>query len=317
MEIKSQITFQDILNTVTEEDIFKYYIPEFKQLNKKFLSPFQKERTPSCSIFDSGGRLYYKDFCSGNGGSCFDYIQKKYNLTFNECLTVIASDFKIKPNLSVKYNPSDLGFSKEHTPKQMSKIRIKSINWTKEGLAYWQQYGLEKDDLTDVKQIGYFWLNGNRFKTDLAFAYDFNWYEQYTYQILQPNNKEFKWFSNTPDSLVMGWNLLPKKGKKLIITSSYKDVLLLRKLGHVTCSPKSESTIIPQLIMGDLDTRFEDKYTYFNNDKVGIEFASRYNELYNTKNIVNQFCMPKDPSDLIKKYGNKGITIINNLINGN
>ena len=39
-----------ILGKITEYDIFTYYCPSFKNLNKKFCSELREDKTPSASI---------------------------------------------------------------------------------------------------------------------------------------------------------------------------------------------------------------------------------------------------------------------------
>lgn len=299
MKVKSQVTLEDILSKVSEEQLFRYYIPNFIELNKKFKSPFNNEKTASCYVVNTNGRLFYKDFSSGNGGNILHFIQTKYNLNYNECINVIASDFNLKPNLKLNIKPIELGINTR--PKELVTIKIKSINFTKEGLDYWKQYGLDKEDLINVKQISYFWIGYNRFKVDsIAFAYDFG---NSNYQILQPYSKEFKWNSNTSNYLIMGYNNLPKLGDLLIITSSYKDVLVLNKLGYNSIAPKSESTLLSELQIFELKERFKKIVIYFNNDKIGLEYAKKYNKLYGLEYIYNPINEPKDPSDFVKKLG--------------
>lgn len=309
IKIKSQISKSDILNNLTEEEIFRYYIPEFKELNKKFCSPFTNEKTPSCSIFYSSGRLFYKDFSSGNGGDVFNFVKTKYNLTDHETLVVISNDLnlkigeyylkqKISPNLIIKsFNKDDASL------KLKSRIRIKSKNFTDRGLAYWKQYGIDKKTLEffNIQELAYYWINNTRFKTDLGFAYNFNWYSPYTYKILQPEEaKEFKWFSNCPDTLLQNYNKLPEKGDKLFITSSYKDAITLYLNGFNAIAPSSENTIPSELVIDELKSRFDVVVSYMNNDTAGIKASLKYENL-GLKWIVNPEGMPKDPSDLHKE----------------
>jgi|688.fasta_scaffold59772_2 DNA primase len=309
IKIKSQINKKDILDNLTDEQIFKHYIPDFTELNKKFRSPFTNEKTPSCSIFYSAGRLFYKCFSSGNGGDCFNFVQTKYNLTEYESLVVIANDFNlgvkdivfkntISPNIIIKSRGGETSY------KQKARIRVKYKNFSKEGLAYWKQYNITEQDLLywNIREISYYWINGNRFKVTLGFAYNFSWYEPYTYKILQPyESKEYKWFGNCPDSLLQGYNYLPEKGDLLFITSSYKDVITLYKNGFTSIAPAAEGVLPSQLVIDELKLRFKNVVPYMNNDSPGIKFSLKYQNNLKLNYIINPIGMPKDPSDLVKE----------------
>lgn len=315
IKIKSQISRFDIFNHLTEEEIFKYYIPEFEGLNKKFKSPFVDEKTPSCSIFNSAGRLFYKDFSSGYGGDCIDFLKRKYNLTESEAINVIAADFKLRDKIVVtKATPTVIVKNSDVVPvfKERAKIRVKYKAYSREGLAYWAQYGLTEEDLqtADIKEISHYWINGTRIKSSFGFAYNFSWYSPYTYKILQPNEeKQFKWYSNCPESLLQGYNLLPQSADKLFITSSYKDVLVLRKLNYAAVAPSAEGVIPKALVIAALSDRFKTIIPYMNNDIAGIKASLKYEELHGLKYIVNPMDLPKDPSDLIKDGYNLNVIL--------
>ena len=301
---EDKITFEDILAKVSEEDIFRNYISDFVEVGKMFCSPFKKETNPSCSVFSRGSRLFYKDFSSGNGGDCFNLIQVKYNCNYQESLNIVAGDFGIRKKMS--YSTMIPGIIPKNTTQVIkeTKIKIRSCPWSKEGLDYWKQYHINQADLEyyKVHQIDYYWINYDRFKCKtVAFAYDFNWYKPYSYQILQPYEERVnKWYSNTDSKLVMGLNYLPENGELLIITSSYKDFITLSKLGYFAISPKSESTLIPEIVLTDLATRFDNIITWMNNDDIGLKYKAIYEDKYGILGVVNPIEWGKDPSDAVK-----------------
>lgn len=309
IKVKAQISRKDILDNLTEEEIFKHYITDFTEINKKFKSPFITEKTPSCTIFNSNGRLFYKCFSSGNGGDCFNFVQTKYYLNEYESLVVIANDFNLKvEDIISKSIISPISLIKTRSEsfisKQKAKIRVKYKNFSSEGLAYWAQYGIDKItlDYFDIKEIAYYWINGNRFKVKLGFAYNFSWYEPYTYKILQPYEaKELKWFSNCPDGLLQGFNRLPPTGDILFVTSSYKDVGILYLNDFVSIAPSAEGVIPTKLVIDNLKTRFKIIVAYMNNDSAGIKASTKYEKDLQLPWIINPVGLPKDPSDLYKE----------------
>lgn len=300
MEAKLQITKEELLKHVSEEDIFKRY-SDFQEINQKFFSPFNDEKTPSAIVYPN---KFFNCFSSGKKGSCFDLVMMKFGCSFQESLLLIANDFNIS-KLNLEFNPIIFGIKpkKSYISKPVD-IKIKSKSFTKEGLDYWNQYLINEKTLIkyEIKQLEYYWLNNKMFKlyyNQLGFAYDFY---NYKYQLLFPNNtKEFKWFSNTTITDLQGFNQLPLNGDKLIITSSLKDVACLNENFNLECvAPKSENSIIPEIIIEHLKLRFKQIIIYLNNDAAGIRSSKEYEERYNLKWIINPLELDKDPSDIIK-----------------
>ena len=143
MSIKSRSS-QDHLHTdvilgkITEYDIFMYYCPNFKKLNKKFCSDLREDKTPTASIVMWNGNLLYKDFGHPDHTfNCFGYVQIKYNCTFIDALKIIDCDFNL--NLSNKKEESlftmgYLGYKREQ-PKiieKLTKIKKKKRPWKKQ-----------------------------------------------------------------------------------------------------------------------------------------------------------------------------------------
>ena len=53
---------EEILNSVSHEDIFRKYCPNFKQVGAFFKSEFRSDSNPSCVINPTNTGLKYKDF---------------------------------------------------------------------------------------------------------------------------------------------------------------------------------------------------------------------------------------------------------------
>src|SRR5687768_15991835 len=54
------------------------------------LSPYNKEKTPSCTVNDQKG--FYRDFCSGKHGSIFDFVIETEGLSFPEAVERLAAE---------------------------------------------------------------------------------------------------------------------------------------------------------------------------------------------------------------------------------
>ena len=303
-----------ILGKITEYDIFMYYCPSFKHLNKKFCSELREDKTPTASIVVWNGNLLYKDFGHPDHAfNCFSYVQVKYNCTFIDALKVIDCDFNL--NLSNKtsetiFTMGYLGYSRPQ-PKLVEThtlIQKKSRRWNQEDANFWRKYLVTKEILTmfAVEPISYFWVNSSRFTCkSITYAFKFN----NRYKIYSPYEEKNKWLSNTKKTDVQGYNQLPNKGERLIITSSLKDVMCLYSAGYSSIAMQSEMQIPDEKLINELKERFTTIEILYDNDfdkasNPGQTMARKICDLYEFKNI----CIPdkfksKDPSDLVAKVG--------------
>ncbi|MFT4757539.1 MAG: hypothetical protein ACI91R_002194 [Vicingaceae bacterium] len=75
-------------------DIFRYFIPEFKEEGKVFSSPFRSDKKPSANIFQAtSGHYLYKDFAGDDPLNAFDFVGKKTSQTdFTEIMNTIENE---------------------------------------------------------------------------------------------------------------------------------------------------------------------------------------------------------------------------------
>ena len=88
-----QLNEESVFDRVSEYDVFKYYIPSFQALNKKFCSPLREEKKPSCGIREHKGKLFYKDFGTGDSYTAINFVKIKFNASYYEALKIISNDF--------------------------------------------------------------------------------------------------------------------------------------------------------------------------------------------------------------------------------
>ena len=302
-----------ILGKITEYDIFRYYCPNFKVLGKKFVSDLRQDKSPTVSIIPYNGKLLYKDFGSSDHAfDCFNYVKYKYNCDFYSALTIIDTDFNL--NLSSKkdgvlFTMGLMAYRQSKVPsytKEEVIIKKKSRQWNKDDANFWRQYLVSKQILLmfGVQPISHFWVNGSRF-TCKSITYAFKFKNRY--KIYSPYEETNKWLSNTKKTDVQGYNQLPYKGERLIITSSLKDVMCLHAAGYNAIAMQSEMQIPLSTLISELKERFSTIDILYDNDfdklsNPGQTMAKKICDLYGFNNI----CIPdnyqsKDPSDLVKK----------------
>ena len=206
-------------------------------------------------------------------------------------------------------------YKTEVKPKPIVKTKnlqlgIKQRKWKAYDYAYWLQFGIDSETLKKyhVVPIEYFFINISPFKADKhAYAFIERKDGKETYKIYQPYSKRFKWLNNHDASIWQGWDQLPDKGPKLIITKSLKDVMsIVSVTGIPAVSLQSETTMPKEHIIDELASRFERIWVLYDNDfdkdvnigrKQGQKIAD---EFYLMQIEIPVLYSSKDFSDLVK-----------------
>ena len=208
-KIKTFISEDNILQYVSDYDVFKYYIGDFK-IGKPFNSPLRKDDHASFNIGYNPvtNRLYCNDYILG-GGSMIIFVMFKYNLSYKEACNKIVIDLSLQENFHlftvnkvltkerkqfVKSSDDDIKKFKEETI-----LTAKIREWQDYDFEFWEQYGVSKATLDNysVKPIEYSMVGDKMFKLD-KYAYVFIEHKdgEKTLTIYQPYSDKQKWTKN-------------------------------------------------------------------------------------------------------------------------
>ena len=305
-----ELSEKNILDKITQYDIFSYYLPDFEAINKKFTSPFRSDSIPSCSIQDWKGTLYYKDFGTGETFTAINFVKTKFNANYYETLNIISNDFNLGLH-SKTMDTSSMGYV--GIPNQIRKeiprdsiIRIKRRKWNSDiDKKYWGEQGFNTDVLSHfhIVPLSHVFIGDKCIKikpNNPSYAYVI---DTGIYKILSPFSEEYKWITNCKAEHIQGWNQLPETGDLLVITSSLKDAIKLYQYGYNTIAPASENTIISIDQISELKERFKRIVIYFDNDLPGIEAAQLYESLFEVDYVHNPIGDPKDITEYYVKWG--------------
>jgi hypothetical protein len=339
----SKLSKEFILNSIAPDElssqiaIFEKYlgisnIYNIVLNNEMIVNTLRPDDFPTCTFKlyknKDSYKLWFRDWGETRGLDCFDLVQKLANCSFTESLELIAYHFGL---LSAQ---EERKFKYVMTPAQIIEIskkqnkpiqlRVKTTKWTKEHIDYWRQYGLDAEDVTyDTAPIEYYWYNDTKFKVNkIGFVYFFS--DNYDYKIYLPFANKAKGeprFMHNRADIVQGHNQLKYDKSVLLITSSNKDVKVLRKLAKLhdfdyeAVAPMSETTPIPKDIIDFYKTKYSMIILYYNNDKQGVVSSEAHSKLYDCVYIVNPPDYPKDPSDVRKQYGeSETVELIKSLL---
>tara|TARA_R110000868_G_scaffold156695_2_gene383709 strand:- start:895 stop:1848 length:954 start_codon:yes stop_codon:yes gene_type:complete len=311
--IEPKLSKEWILQRVSQEELFIRYLGVNPQLEIGFTNPLRADSNGDCFFYYNEKReLRFKDFAYGFNWSCVDVVMVTYHLMFNQALLKICADYNMLNINSVCLPNKIENKEKEIIKKTKIDLQIKVRDFEQIDIDYWGQFYLEKKDLISVYPTKCIWINSNKIYNhsdkDICYTYQFKNLKCY----FPLREKRFRFIQQ--ENEIQGLNLL-KPDTHLIITKSYKDVLLLTKMGYTAISPASESDLIKKETIDKLKLRYSNIFIFLDNDKAGIFHSNKYLENYNLNEIrIPQNC-PKDITDFVKLEGyNTGLDLMDYLI---
>lgn len=308
----TSLALEDILKKVSEMQILKHFLG-VSELPTVINSPLREDNNPSFGLYTPDGkRVRYKDFATGDTGSLFTLLEKKWGLSFQQVLTkIINTNIDSSNNVVVsvtKYSKSTTTYSGN------TNLEVKIRDWRDYDIEYWNNYGISLDLLKEanVFPISHYIITKNNrrmiFGADrLAFAY-FECKEGIvSIKVYQPYNKHhFKWISKHDRSVLGLWHMIPSKGKVVCICSSVKDALCLRAATNIpTICLQGEAYGISQTAQQVLRSRFDNVCILLDSDKPGKEDANKLAEQTGFINI--ELPESKEYKDIAEYY-----TFLNN-----
>ena len=322
----------ELLNYVSQDEIAIRYITNFSGIGKPFKSEFRQESNPSSRVFvGHKGDLMFKDFGDPeltNAISVIKYVQYKYNLSYQAAINKIARDFRLikGDNLDIDIVKKRGKVKKEyHAPSNLI-IKIKKRDWTVFDKEYWGSYYIPISLLerNNIKSISHVFINGfpTEFaKTHLVYSYDYYWHKDiFRRKIYQPNSEEYKWRTNSDYTIVQNYPNIPKTGDLLFIQSSYKDCMVMERLGYNAIAPNKEGSWMPDYYWKKLKERWGKIVIYWDNDwskmgNPGLRYSQKFSEKYDVPYILNPNGKPDDISGYVQRYGlEEGKKLVDNLI---
>lgn len=315
------LTPESILKKISAYDIFMMYMPKNNwKPNIKTISPFRIEQDPSFLIGNKNGTLGFIDFGDTNyKGDCFTFVKMLYNLpNMDEVLKMIDKDFSLgissgiytgdyKKIISEYKQPEELG-------KRYSMIQVVSRKFTKEELAYWNQYHQDISDLRaeHIYSVDKVYLNKQLFPlkdTELRFGYHYegNW------KIYRPfNDKKTKWLpNNVPFNYLEGKENI-KNCDVALITKSKKDKMVIKKIYGCVAAVQSESiACFTEENVSYIKQNSNSQILSFDSDEPGVKNSQQITQLFDfgycnvNKDYLSQGI--NDYAELGKVYGLKEI----------
>ena len=300
------MSLRDLLEKVSDYDIYSYYLGSFKP-GKLMNSPLRPDdKIPSFAIFPSKtGDLLFKDHGTGEAGNALKFIKIYRGIDTREELE------REMLRIVRKMNPMS-GEAKSKSVKTvglgLTDIGIVRQPFTEVDKQYWKQFHISIDTLRrfNVFSIKYFLCNNivrGVYKEDNP-MYAYKVFDKF--KIYRPlASKYTKWRTNLTVRHVQGLEQLdPNGGNLLIITKSLKDVMCLHEMGFNAISSSSETTFIPDDTLQSLKKKWNHIIILYDRDAAGMKNARQYSKQYGLDAIfVHKKFKAKDISDAVKANG--------------
>ena len=304
----------DILDRVTEYDLWCYYLQQDISFGKRINSPVRDDFNPSASFYmTKDGHVMFLDFSTGEAWNIWKFLKFKYNESFKDILKRIDYDFKLGLWNHSRNRITTFGTIGVHRTVKLNEgetkyIKVKRKKWEQNEIDFWKEYHIELDTLNfyKVAPLEKYWviINGEtyefkRLKDELMFVFSFG---NARYKIYRPfGGKDSKWYSNTPSDTLMGYDMLPWIGESIIITKGMKEMCLLHQLGYNSVSLQSENCWPNNITLETIKKRFGVVYCMFDMDKHGLRASDKMSnhfgvvpiklpeEYYNSDETIKDF----------------------------
>lgn len=271
------IEYNDVtsyIKTINQYSVWEYLLGY--NIHRRFTNPFRVDNNPSCYLYtDKQGIVRLSDMADRqyHTMNVLDAVKYKYNLKFFEAL------FKLYEITRLCDKNNELIINKIKNTKSKvknGKSRIMGIRrkWSECDRDFWSLREISKNQLEEdfVYPLSSFYINSmNIIASNKAYCFNF---ESGNIKIYQPDEHEYKWYSNVDNNDVWFWN---NHSNVLIITKGYKE-------GRI-CFNNTEYDVVA--IQNEAIKKIPDKYlnydfvyVLFDNDKTGIELAEYYQTNY-------------------------------------
>jgi hypothetical protein len=319
----SPYTHKELEAKLNDFDVIEYYFGFRPNTGEKITSPIRFDRTPNCQFSVYRGKLRFRDWKMDRPYDMWDLLQAKFNKSFAQVVDMVGRDL-VEGKLSEKKAPVPQGIV--NPGKKI--IEVTLMPFKKVHGEYLSQFGITRKICHEFKvfAIGAAWVNGYQIYThsdgDPCIGYFFGSNEfgderwkLYFFQRERGHGRRSRFLGNT--QRINGWKQLPERGSHLVITKSMKDVLTLKRLGVTAIAMQSEHIEPYPEIVEELQGRFDQLFSLFDFDRVGVSMAQSLRKKYNIKPLFltrghfgTRDWGAKDISDYVKLHGVEKVTAV-------
>lgn len=323
----SNLSPEQILQKVTQEQIFEWILQKPLDLGKRYKAPYREDNTPRCWLEYKAGGLMFMDFSpktAKSHKSCFGVLMEIYGVGMHSAIDIICKQFGLSTN-DTDYKPVERAeyITIEKLP---TIITPEHQEYTRKDKIYWSQYLIKIEDLEEdrVYSTSRYLLQssrGTRWFVPYSHCYDIDFIDAHKiYLPLRP--PEYRWITNCNEDHIGNFDNLPPSGDILFIQKSYKDHRVMRNLQkeYNVIWFQNEGCVPSMHLLENLSSRFQFIYVFYDNDYSGIIAALKITAIFNNirDNSTRTVYLPVGPkniSDLVKVEGRADtLKILNRIL---
>jgi hypothetical protein len=327
------ITPEQLLQKISQEQIFEWLLNEPFKFGKKYKSPFREHSTGkgTCRFEQRpDGTIVFVDFGDDKThrtcfGMLIDLAPNVHNI--QDAIKLILSQFKLSTSTG-DYKPISTlpkRIVTDHTGETIITFDKRDIQ--RRDKLYISQFLILPEHLKEdlVYPTSRFHIqkgNAKRRTTiihGLCFAIDFI----DKVKLYQPYSSDYRFITNCDEDNIGNFDNLEEEGEKLLITKSWKDHRVLRNILFLknVIWLQNEGMIPSMYILENLSKRFKHIIILFDNDATGVKAAIKLRDIFNQirSSSCRMVIIPrkndyKDPASVVKIEGRQDtITILKQI----
>ena len=317
---KYNIKLRQLLDYVSQEEIFESLIKIYPEEGEKYFSPFRVDKTPDCYFkMDRNGVIRFYDWANPDYPSldCFDAVKVYYNLdSYLQVIHLIYDTLIENRNISTT-SKKQSSFSQPPGLPSTTQIQVCTTEFSKKDYLYWMEYGITEEHLKEdrVYPISKYFVSNKKgqdvYYCESKLAYSDTSFPSGHKKIYFPKSPKFRFLTNCTHNDIGNISNLNPSLEYLLITKSHKDHRVLKNLGYVNTVYFSNEGQIPEdSYLSALVFPYTRVYIFFDSDSTGIKASRKLKDaildIYENLEIIIIFLEVencKDISDLYKASG--------------
>lgn len=305
-----------VCNVINHETAWLKYFPSGVRMTPegkicqytKYVNPFRVDKRPGCSFQVGYKRKGYvfSDFAVRKFYDIFQIVSFTLGLDYQAAVLHLLEDEELYSGVS-KVTQSE----KRTEVKQCRYALFQNF-----ASNYFKAGGIKDEtlDFFDVHCAKYFEIDGEMqcwVDTNPMFLYKFDDTFLQCYRPLTRAKNKFR--TNVINGQLLNLNRLKAYSKEtLIITKSYKDIMVLHECGYPAVMTIGEGTKPDKNLLEWLCLEYENVVIIYDNDKVGREMSL---EVCKLSPFLFSIEMPEDVKDCFEFSSKYGITNLKKLLN--
>lgn len=318
---------EQVLQKVTQEEIFEFAFGHPISLDEKYQSPVREDKRPGCRFETrEDGTILFIDFGdSQHHRTCFGLVMAKFKVTLTGAISLILSEFKLSTEQTSYSAITKVSNFKEPTERTSSLIEYDRIDYGKRDVLWWSQFLIKTNELLEdhVYNTNRFYITNDRGRRAVNIYYNCYAIDFISrVKLYQPFGGDYKFITNCDENNIGNIDNLPPFGDNLFIKKSYKDHRVLRNLMKLNVIWFQNEGCVPSIeILRNLTERFVNIVVFYDNDEAGIKAAIKIVTILNNirKDCAKMIHLPhftdrrmnwKDPSEFVSKEGKQDLLTV-------